>query len=385
MILELHAIQSFPPANLNRDDTGAPKDCVFGTVRRARVSSQSFKRAMRLRFRETGQDVGLRTKRLARQLSDRIEASSDSDDEHARELAKALLAAEPLELTIEEDGDTAQLLFLRPRELDALAALALEHADQLREAAAVNNGGSSAAGKKPKTKLPKATQSQVEAVLQAGGSGLDVALFGRMIAEMPEGNVDAACHVAHAIGTHRLAAEFDYYTAVDDLAPDDNLGAEMIGTVQYNATCFYRYARLDTQQLAQNLGLTANDPEIGAAAVALSEAFATAMPSGKQASFAAYSPPSLILLVAREQGAWNLANAFLNPVRPEDGLDLAAASAQRLHRHFKQLATVYSRPQERLRACVLAVEAQPDDLAASHQSASTLEELLAFARTETAG
>ncbi len=383
MILELHAIQSFPPANLNRDDTGAPKDCVFGTVRRARVSSQSFKRAMRLRFRETGQDVGLRTKRLARQLADRIEASSDSDDEHARELAEALLAAEPLELTIEEDGDTAQLLFLRPRELDALAALALEHADQLRGAVTVEHGA--AAGKKPKTKLPKATQSQVEAVLEAGGSGLDVALFGRMIAEMPEGNVDAACHVAHAIGTHRLAAEFDYYTAVDDLAPDDNLGAEMIGTVQYNATCFYRYARLDTQQLAQNLGLTANDPEIGAAAVALSEAFATAMPSGKQASFAAYSPPSLILLVAREQGAWNLANAFLNPVRPEDGLDLAAASAQRLHRHFKQLATVYSRPQERLRACVLTVEARPDDLAASHQLASTLEELLAFARTETAG
>ncbi len=289
MILELHAIQSFPPANLNRDDTGAPKDCVFGTVRRARVSSQSFKRAMRLQFRETGQAVGLRTKRLVQQLAGRITAGSDLGDDQAHDLAGALLGSEPLNLTVAEDGETAQLLFLRPRELDALAALALEHREPLKVSGGTGAGPPSG-GKQSKIELPKQAQKQVEAALRLGGSGLDVALFGRMIAEMPEGNVDAACHVAHAIGTHRLAAEFDYYTAVDDLAPDDNLGAEMIGTIQYNATCLYRYARLDTKQLAVNLGLEPRDSEIGAATRALTDAFATAIPSGKQASFAAYSP-----------------------------------------------------------------------------------------------
>jgi CRISPR system Cascade subunit CasC len=365
MILELHAIQSFPPANLNRDDTGAPKDCVFGGVRRARVSSQSFKRAMRMRFADTGRTVGLRTKRVVDRLEQAIAERDAALASRARELAASLLAADPLNLKVDEGGVTAQLLFWRPNELDALADVCVDDVESLEA------GPPSAEARK-----------RVANLLTRGGSGLDVALFGRMIAEMPEGNVDAACHVAHAIGTHRLAAEFDYYTAVDDLRPEETEGADMIGAIQYNATCLYRYARLDSHQLAENLALKPADGEIGSSAAALSEAFVTAIPGGKQATFAAYNPPSAVVIVRRATGSWNLANAFLDPVAAGAGVDLAAASTERLVRHLAELRSVYGRVEEEIRVTALALGGGSLDEEAVDERASTLDELLSAVRAE---
>src|SRR5690606_30773078 len=158
-----------------------------------------------------------------------------------------------------------------------------------------------------------------------GGRAVDLALFGRMLADLPDRNVDAACQVAHAISTHRVSAEFDYYTAVDDLKPDDTSGADMIGTVEFNSACYYRYANIDLRQLVKNLKGEAEevDAELAEAAVrAFLIASRDAIPTGKQNSFAARNAPSFFLAVVRDRGAWSLANAFVAPVngQQEGGL-----------------------------------------------------------------
>lgn len=86
-----------------------------------------------------------------------------------------------------------------------------------------------------------------------GEKAVDIALFGRMLADLPVANQNAACQVAHAISTHRVEREFDYFTAVDDRSGDDETGVGMIGQVEFNSATFYRYAVLDLNKLHENL------------------------------------------------------------------------------------------------------------------------------------
>lgn len=337
MKIELHAIQSFAPANLNRDIDGAPKECTFGGVRRARVSSQSWKRAIRLHFRDVDAiEVGIRTKRAYEAIAQRIaQLAPDLTAEAAAHRAAVLLEAEPLDLSLKTDDDeikTGQLIFFRDGDLATLARLAVEHGEEL------DGLRSSLQDGKKSAKLPKDLAKAVKGAMTTPGHALDVALFGRMVAELPEANVDAACQVAHAIGTHRLKASDDFFTAVDDLKPEDNEGADMIGTIYFNASCFYRYAVVDVAQLAANLGTAADGEHVRAALEQFTRAFVTAIPSGKQASFAAHNPPSAVLAVRREHGPMNLANAFAKPVADEG---LVVSSIQRLLAEFAKLERLY--------------------------------------------
>lgn len=74
MFLDIHALQSVPPANINRDDIGSPKTAQYGGVQRARVSSQACKHSMREYFKEFGDeaDVGVRTLDIVNYLADKI-------------------------------------------------------------------------------------------------------------------------------------------------------------------------------------------------------------------------------------------------------------------------------------------------------------------------
>ncbi len=168
----------------------------------------------------------------------------------------------------------------------------------------------------------------------------DLALFGRMLADLPENNVDAACQVAHAISTNRIhSMEMDYYTAVDDLKPDDTAGADMIGTVEFNSACFYRYANLDVDQLNKNLQ---GDGELTRkTAEAFLKAFINAVPTGKQNTFAAHNPPSLVFAVVRTGGPMSLTNAFVKPVAPNDKHSLVERSIVALDDYFGRLAKMH--------------------------------------------
>lgn len=375
MIIEAHVIQNVSPANLNRDDTGAPKEATFGGYRRARVSSQAWKRAVRqsfesqFKFKES--ELAWRTRRLVDRVAEKL-IGSGWDAEEAHRAVGVLLSTGQKDKdesqNASQDGDeTSQesqqppakqrgrsrrgskksgqefqqkvLWFVARSGIDTLADLCKRHRDVL------------IAGKRPEN--AKEIWNEIEEeVIRA--KAIDIALFGRMLTNAPtNGEVKAAVQVAHAISTHRVDSEFDYFTAVDDLQPREEVGAGMIGTVEFNSACLYRYAALDTEQLIKNLEGATGDPEKDAelahrAALAFIVGFITVMPTGKQNTFAAHNPPAAAFLVVRERGSWNLANAFVDPVRATSDADLIATSCERLASHWQELVEMYDNPAQAL-------------------------------------
>lgn len=337
LFLEFHLIQNFAPSNLNRDDTGAPKDAIFGGQRRARVSSQCFKRAVRLAAKQhellPEANRGIRTKKLKALLLERL-AGRDAEEAGAK--VEAALGAAGLKL--KDDGKTEYLLFLGEGEVAAFAALIEQHWDELPV------GGDKKSKKDAKASLPAEIIKKAKALLD-GGKAVDVALFGRMLADMPAVNQDAACQVAHAISTHRVEREFDYFTAVDDKGDEGETGAGMIGQVEFNSATLYRYAVLDLRKLLGNLQ---EDRELALSAVeAFTRALALAIPTGKQNSFAAHNPPEFIGVCLRHASPLSLANAFERPVSPRADQALTEQSVERLTAYEDKLAPVYGAPQDR--------------------------------------
>ena len=328
MFVELHMIQSFSPANLNRDDTNNPKDCEFGGVRRARISSQCIKRAMRTApiFAETtGVPIAKRTKWLInRRLLPALVDAGKPEDESGQVLEGFVpLFVSKLDAKTKEDRKTAVLLYISDAEVDAMVEALLADWDDLGD-----------------EKKLKALTRNLTKQHRGHTSAPDIALFGRMLAEKPELGLDAACQVAHAISTHRVTMEMDFYTAVDDLNPEETAGAGMMGFVGFDSACFYRYARVDWRQLVKNLrgdtGLAGKTVE------GFLRAAVTTVPSGKQNSFAANNPPSLLLAVVRQDGmGWSLANAFERPVYARRDTGLVAPSVEALDAYWGHLCQVY--------------------------------------------
>jgi len=344
-LIEIHALQNFAPSNLNRDDTGAPKDALFGGTRRARVSSQCLKRAVREHFKGLVKqnelafdDVAYRTKRVL----DAIVAALVKNNRPETEAAdRARLALAAMELTVKDDGKSEYLLFLGQREISGVADIIHEKWDTITPSVATPDEG-----KKPGKAKKQAAQNADPELRKAldkvfdGGKAVDVALFGRMLADMPEKNQHAACQVAHAISTHAVEREFDFYTAVDDLKPEDSAGADMMGTVEFNSACFYRYAVVDWEKLVANLQ---DDKELAAKGLrAFLEGFVVAEPTGKQNTFAAHNPPEFVAVSVRHNTApRNLANAFETaiPVRKDESL--TSRSTEALTQKAKALQAAY--------------------------------------------
>lgn len=344
-LIEIHVLQNFAPSNLNRDDTGAPKDAFFGGTRRARVSSQCDKRAVRQFFNErvregvfSTEELAVRTKRVYQAIVDALAGKRDP----AEVLAKAEVALSYVKLKAADAGKTQYLLFLGRREIAELATTIDECWDQI---VATEESGE----EKPKSKAkkaaaqsaPKEVQARIESAFN-GGKAVDVALFGRMLADMPEKNQNAACQVAHAISTHAVEREFDFYTAVDDLKPEDTAGADMMGTVEFNSACYYRYAVVDWAKLIENLQ---GDEELASKGLhTFLQGFVMAEPTGKQNSFAAHNPPEFVAVtVSHDAAPRNLANAFETAIRATAGESLTRKSAEALVQKAKVLETAYPR------------------------------------------
>ncbi|WP_406693087.1 type I-E CRISPR-associated protein Cas7/Cse4/CasC [Saccharopolyspora sp. ID03-671] len=347
MILELHLLQSFPVSNLNRDDLGAPKSATFGGVPRARVSSQALKRAARDEFIKHGldkTDLGDRTKRIIFAASDLL-----SEDHQADPRATDILAAglAGLGFGVVDTRRSQYLLFIGNKAAHALAEYCEQNWDDLTQVVEAAEKEAKKATSKKKanpdkdpvaafTKSKKSKDAAATRKLLDASYAADIGLFGRMIADNTEFNIAAASQVAHALSTHAVTTEFDYYTAVDDLKKNDEPGADMIGTIDFNTACYYRYANLDLTQLRENLA--ADDALVAKAAQAWLGAFIDSTPTGKQSTTAARTMPETLLGTVRDRGAWNLANAFLKPVT---GHDLMTTSTQRLFEHFQTLRGFY--------------------------------------------
>lgn len=331
--LQIHTLTSYPAANLNRDDSGRPKTMVFGGAERLRVSSQSMKRAWRtsdaFRAAVGETNIGARTQEFGHGLYKALIAKG-LDDKSAAEKVRSVVEHDKLGKLEEKKKakkgeeasndssapvETNQLVHLGQDELAALLALT----DRLH------------AGEEFKAKDALILQKHPRAV--------DIAMFGRMLADNTGYNVEGAVEVAHAFTTHRVTVEDDFYTAVDDLKaarPGADAGAGFIGDFQFGAGVFYEYANVNLDLLVKNLG---GDTDLARKAVAgLIEAMAVANPKGKQHSTAARARTGYLRVEVGDKAPRTLANAFLRPVRPNnDEADLAALSVKVLKAEAEDL------------------------------------------------
>lgn len=328
--IELHLIQNFAPSCLNRDDTGAPKDAMFGGYRRSRISSQCLKRAIRVTFSSADllkpEELGMRTRNILSCLEEKLAAKGISEATTAIENALKILdlrLKEPKAKNKEESPkhlQTEYLLFLSNNAIAELADVIAERLDDLRA-----------------NKASRETKKAIEDCVSSA-SAVDVALFGRMLADRKELNVDAAAQVAHAISTHRVDRESDFFTAVDDWTKADEADAGMLGTVEFNSSCQYRYAVVNYDQLLHNL---AGDEVLALRGLsAFLKAAVQAIPTGRQNTFAAHNLPSFIGVAVHEGQPVSLANAFEIPIKAgQQGL--AAASVIELQRHAQRICDAF--------------------------------------------
>lgn len=323
MFVELHLIQNFAPSNLNRDDTNSPKDCEFGGVRRARISSQCLKRAIRSEkvFAETTEvDLGVRTRWMNNWIAEELQKNG-KDAEVAQAVANSVATNYS---KLDKKGHTSVMIYLSKGEIEGLISQVLEKWDEVTQA-------------QVKDKNPVIDELAKEIIKKTKDrtSAPDIAMFGRMLAETPELNLDAACQVAHAISTHAVSMDMDFFTAIDDRPNADLLGAAMMGMGGFNSASFYRYACIDFEQLRTNLN---NNLDLARKTVeAFLRASVYAVPTGKQNSHAAQNLPSFYMTVVRKDGTpWSLANAFEKPVfAGERGL--VAASVKALDAYWGRL------------------------------------------------
>lgn len=327
LTIDIHALQSLPPSNINRDDTGAPKSAIFGGVLRQRVSSQAWKRAIRKDFETylSKEDLGTRSKRVVNLVATRVcELDGGYDRAAAEKAAEAVFKAagiKTVEPKVREGEDprapeTGYLLFLSTGQVEQAARFILDNA-----------------GKAPSKKQAKEILDQ--------GHSIDVAMFGRMVADAPKYNVDAAVQVAHAIGVHESEPEFDYFTAVDDEVDrgGEETGAGMIGTVQMMSSTLYRFATIDVLSLRENLGDDAQ--EAITAAGSFLRSFIRSLPTGKLNTFANNTLPELVYVTVREDRPVSLVNAFERPVRGDEGTSRRRAAARALAQEARSVAEVY--------------------------------------------
>lgn len=330
MFMDIYAIQTVPPSNINRDDTGSPKTAIYGGVQRARVSSQAWKRAMREMFPEflPADRLGVRTKLAIARIAEKVRELRPEYAEDAEAMAEDVLQATGVKVKAstrkgETEGakSTEYLVFIAESELSGLAELTVSWREE------------SAAGERTAAQKKK----DVSKVFH-GPQAIDIALFGRMLADAPDLNTDACSQVAHAISVDRVTQEYDYFTAVDDCAPDDNAGAGMIGTVPFDSSTLYRYATVNVDELASLVG----DSEAAVeGVVAFVRAFACSMPTGKQNTFANRTLPGAIAVAFREGQPINPVTAFETPVRPREDASISQQAIERLGAELGRIETAY--------------------------------------------
>lgn len=319
--IQFHFLTVYPPSNPNRDDTGRPKSAQYGGVDRLRISSQSIKRAVRtsdlMRVKLEG-DIGDRTCRIGEAMKEILMQEEGFSDAEANQWAEFLTSVfgKP---NPEKKLRTKQLAFISPEEKQRAIKFVKDHR-----------------GDFDRDTLEELLREE-QPILRKADRAVDIAMFGRMLADDPSYNREAAVQISHALTTHRAVVEDDYYTAVDDLNEgEEDLGAGFVGEAGFGSGVYYLYAVVNAPLLLENL---CNDSRLAAESIAtLAEALATASPSGKRNSFAHHTRASFILVEAGDRQPRSLAGAFLAPVK---GSDLLEKSIEALNDTREKLDKAY--------------------------------------------
>ena len=370
MLYEIHMLKNYPPTNLNRDDTGAPKTCTFGRVTRGRISSQCLKRTWRtsdlFRSEIGAENLGLRTRKLPELVSKRL-LEMGIAQEYVDIVKPKISGFGNKDGKETKKGDiTAQMIFFSPQDIEAVADVLKVILEQCKE----------------KKEVEKLKAKDLQAAVKNADIRpvtLDIALFGRMVTSDAFRDVEASMQVAHAISTNQVSVESDYFTAMDDLLNGDTMderGAGMIDDVDFNASCYYLYAALDTDLLRDALKEVENSDEIIKKAVpALLRTMAFSNPSGKQNSFAGHILPSAFMVTCKDNKIpVNMVNAFIEPVH---GRDVIKESIQKLADEADSINRNYGIPtRELVWFCVDKYAIHPE---CATNVCSTFPELVTFA------
>ena len=314
---QVHVLTAYPPSNPNRDDQGRPKSAMYGQVQRLRISSQAAKRSVRtssvMRERLAGH-MGIRTQQIGEQIREHLV-------EHGAEFDAAVEIAKRLATVFGKVDEEAlkgndpkvklrQLAFISPTEREEAFAWAVRALEGEEIPADINRQ-----------------------VLQHHDKAVDIAMFGRMLANDAEYNREAAVQFSHAISTHRASIEDDYVTAVDDLkASAGGAHAAFVGDAAFGSGVFYLYTCLDNELLVQNLGGDRALAKMGAAAFV--EALALSTPKGGVNSYAQHGRAGYMFVEAGDIQPRSLASAFLRPVADEDVLGASVKAMETIVESF---------------------------------------------------
>lgn len=312
VFVDFHVLQTVPPSCVNRDDMGSPKTAIYGGTVRARVSSQAWKHAMRKEFKEDNA-AGYRTKFFKQAIIDKVlSLNSDLDaskiEKKVEKVLKTKISSKAW-FEFEDDKKMKVLFFVSERQIENFAKLIIDDDDDIKKYRdALNNNPS-----------------------------VDIALFGRMAASDPTLNYDAAAQVAHAISTHAVQNEYDYFTAVDDLQTEDNAGAGHLGTIEFNSSTMYRYATVNVSELVKTLGAE----NTASAVKKFGQAFIFSMPTGKENTFANRTLPDMVYVTLRSDQPVNLCGAFEMPIKKSDS-GYVSASKSRLMEYAQNVYSQFA-------------------------------------------
>ena len=370
MLIELHSLTSHAPANLNRDDLGRPKSAIFGGANRARVSSQAIKRSIRTSNYLEGilkNELSTRSRQIPKIIYDRIVKDLDGDEKELELLKKCCesFAGAIGKLDSKHELHTSQTVFLTHDEIN--------RAEEYLRKFMIADGKPSAA------QIKEIANEAAEAIGldRVPADGVDMALFGRMTTDKENNfvNVDASMQVAHAISTHAVVPETDWFTTVDDFTTSkEERGSSHIGELEFNSAVFYKYFSCNLPLLVRNMG-GAHKEAVEALAAVL-DAACQVTPSGKQNTFASHSLADTVLLVRRgKRLPVSLANAFEHPIYSKTGY--LAQSRSELVKHYANISTSYSLDDEAAFFCVDPAAGQElaKDLPEGTKVVSSLSEL----------
>lgn len=381
--IEMHILQNFGPQCLNRDSDNMPKTCSFAGYKRARISSQCWKRAVRFSdYFQNGTipENGHRSWRQVEEFNKTIKKLDSSiDEEMSLKLAISIVnhfnkkdGLLPVKFKPEnEEYLTSVCLFLSSKEVEEICQSIIDNQDiwdkMKKELATVDlktlappiknkdktdgedkdennlDNAEEETNKKDSKKIKISYSKDLKNIIRAYKNTFlspDIALFGRMIAEANYLDVDASCQMAHVISTNKIEQESDYFTASDDLKPDDVSGSNMMEDIGYNSSCFYRYSNINIDKLMENLN---NDVDlVKNTIISFVKGNIYAIPSAKQNSMAAQNLPSFVFIVIRDSGApMSLANAFATPIKPEYNGNLIELSVKSLCEYWNSMKNMY--------------------------------------------
>ena len=349
--LQIHTLHNYPAALLNRDDAGLAKRLPYGDAIRTRISSQCLKRHWRVAddaFALKNLDVpmAVRSRETPRLIKEQL-IKAGVGEPLAQISVEGLRAAGLLDKAKDLKGKdalaTGQAVLLGYAEIEYLVqrctTLAGEHTEEKALKAAI-------------AAFLKDEKKNLEALRH--GSGLESALFGRMVTSDVLASRDASIYVAHAFTVHEAQVENDYFTVVDDLLHEaGEAGSAGIFDTELASGLYYGYLVVDVPQLVANLEgvhikdwahITAEQRALAGRVVqSLLHLVATVSPGAKRGSTAPFEWAKFMLVEAGDWQPRSLAGAFQNAL-PTRQAGLRQAAVQRLADEIARMDAAYGAP-----------------------------------------